>query len=183
MTEDDQDESGITLIELIVYIVVLGIVMSVITMIFINTWQAQASVTSQTQATTRGQLVSSEIEKAMRNAEGFRVLDNGGNVVASGNILEVNTSFTGTRKCQAFAMTANGLAMTLASSPTTSAVYDWPVWQERVEGVGGGDVFTTIGSSGVTYAFNATSDSAPVRFAGDTYTRNQVVGSMGGCWG
>nr|WP_308491235.1 hypothetical protein [Microbacterium protaetiae] len=161
--------------ELIVYIVVLGIVMSVITMLFINTWKAQASVTSQTQATTRGQLVSSEIERAMRNAVDFKVLD-------SGATLEVNTSFTGDRQCQGFALTGAGLSMTISSNTTEPAIGTWPVWQERVESVSGVPLFTELDTTGVAYAFDATSDSAPVRFTGDTYTRNQTLGTMGGCW-
>ncbi|MDR7185775.1 Tfp pilus assembly major pilin PilA [Microbacterium trichothecenolyticum] len=165
------DEAGVTLIELIVYVVVLGILMSVITMIFVNTWSAQAGVTSQTAATTRGQLVSSEIEKAMRNAIAFTISPDG-------TTLSVNTSFTSNRQCQNFALKSDGLHMSVSSPP---APITWPVWQDRVSFLGSTPVFKPAGAMGVTYSFASTSDSGPVTFTGTAYMRNSTTGNMGGC--
>lgn len=171
MTRIEDDEAGVTLVELIVYVVVLGILMSVITMIFVNTWSAQASVTSQTAATTRGQLVSSEIEKAMRNAIAFTVS-------SDGTTLSVNTSFTADRQCQNFALKPDGLHMSVTASPAPAT---WPVWQDRVSPIGSSPVFKPAGTTGVTYSFASTSDSGPVKFTGTAYMRNSTTGNMGGC--
>ncbi|WP_243077293.1 prepilin-type N-terminal cleavage/methylation domain-containing protein [Microbacterium sp. SS28] len=174
MSKLSTNDEGLTLIELIIYIVILGIISTAIVMILTNTLRAQASVTSQTQATTRGQLVSSEIEKAMRNAIAFTVSPDG-------STLHVNTSFAGSKQCQAFALTSDGLKMSVSSSPAPD-ISVWPVWQKRVAAVGvSTPAFTALGGDGVTYAFNATSDSAPVRFTGNAYTRNDKTGVMGGC--
>ncbi|MEU1973687.1 prepilin-type N-terminal cleavage/methylation domain-containing protein [Microbacterium sp. NPDC019599] len=174
MSERLQDDEGLSLVELIVYIVILGIVMIALTTMFVNTYKAQASVTSQTQATSRGQLVASEIERAMRNAIAFTVS-------ADGSTLHVNTSFSGSKQCQVFALTSDGLKMSLSASPAPAEA-TWPVWQERVALVNATTpAFTPLGADGVSYAFNATNDSGPVRFAGNAYMRNDKSGAMGGC--
>ncbi|GAA3623118.1 hypothetical protein GCM10022200_01670 [Microbacterium awajiense] len=174
MSTPRQDDDGLSLIEVIVYVVVLGILMIVVTMIFINTWTAQASVASQTQATTRGQLVASQFERALRNAVDYSIEE-------SGTVLKINTTFTGTRQCQGFALTDSGLAMTITSNNAEQPIADWPIWQDRVEAITGTTPFTDVDSTTIAYAFNAVSDSAPVRFTGDTYMRNQRAG-MDGCW-
>lgn len=170
----EQDDDGLTLIEVVIYMVVLSIITIAIVMILTNTMRAQASVTSQSQATTRGQLVASEVEKAMRNAVAFAVS-------ADGTTLRVNTSFGGTQQCQAFSLEPEGLKMSISGSPAPD-ITTWPIWQKRVAAVDAStQVFTALGSDGVAYAFNSTSDSAPVRFAGNAYTRNDKTGVMEGC--
>lgn len=174
MSGSARDDTGLTMVELVIYIVILAIISSVIVMILTNTLKAQASVTSLTQATTRGQLVASEIEKAMRNAVAFTVS-------ADGSSLHINTSFSGSQQCQAFALTTDGLKMSVSGSPAPD-ISVWPVWQKRVGVLSGTTpAFTALGADGVTYAFIATSDSAPVRFTGNAYTRNDKTGVMGGC--
>ena len=145
--------------------------MGVISMIFVNMWSTQASVTSQTAATTRGQLVSSEIEKAMRNAIAF-------SISPDGTTLSVNTSFTADRQCQNFALKSDGLHMSVTSTPAPTT---WPVWQDRVSPLGLTPVFKPAGATGVTYSFATTSDSGPVKFTGTAYMRNSTTGNMGGC--
>lgn len=171
------DDDGLSLIELVIYIVVLGIIMSGVIMIFVNTWRAQAAVTSQTEATSKGQLAASEIEKAMRNAIDFTVTD---------DTLLVNTSFTGDHKCQGFYVDSSGLHMALRA-PSAGAATGWPVWQQAVARVGGLPVFAALGSeNGISYQFNATNESGATRFSGVAYMRNATRGGatdegMGGC--
>lgn len=172
-----RSDDGVSLIELIVYVVVLGVVMAGIVTVFVNTWNTQASVTSQTQATTRGQVVSQQIERAVRNAAGLFIS-------ADGSTLEVLTELAGAKECQGFALTASGLQMTISTSPASSPSA-WPVWQTRISAVGGTPTFQSVGAngvSGVRYTFDATDDSAPVHFAGTVYTRQSVSGVVDPCW-
>lgn len=175
--EREAGEDGLTLIELIIYVVILGVIMTAIATIFSNTWLAQASVSSQTAATTRGDLVSTQIERAVRNATGLYVS-------ADGSTVEVLTALSGSRQCQGFAMTAVGLQMTMSTSPAPSPS-SWPVWQSRVSASGATPAFQLItgpGVSGVRYTFDATDDSAPVHFTGTVYTRQAVSGVVSPCW-
>ena len=67
------DQAGVTLIELIVGILVSTIVLIGVGTILVNAWLTQNDVLSTSEATNRGQLLSSAVEKAMRNGLYFDV--------------------------------------------------------------------------------------------------------------
>ena len=193
-----RQDDGASLIELIIYVVVLGLLMTGVSMMFLNVWATQEHVDARTRATTHGQLVSSEVEKAMRNATGFKVID-------AGSTLLVQTSFAGAQECQAFRFDPAGgvdgqgtLQMVLASAPAPapSAGYAWQDGIGPHTDVGFSKLFTGVGASGspvatepvgVHYSFAAkASDSsteiAPVVFTGTAFARNSTLGSTTTCW-
>ncbi|GAA4480311.1 type II secretion system protein [Microbacterium panaciterrae] len=174
----DRGDDGLSLIELIVVVIILGILGTVIATIFVNTWKSEEAVRTQSQATTSGQLVSSEIERAMRNAVAF-------DVSADGSTLRVDSSLGGNRQCQAFSLLADGAHMTVTAAP--AAASGWPIWQKNIA-QSGAPFFVKSGNT-VTYTFSALSKSdsgtvaaAPVRFTGTAYMRNAAAGSLAPCW-
>lgn len=177
MKRRSPDEQGVSLIELVVVVAILGVVGLVMGTLFSNVWRSQEAVNAQSQATTRGQLIASEVERAMRNAIAF-------DVSADGTMLRVNTALGGGLRCQAFQLAADGLHMTVASAP--AAASGWPLWQTDVT-VASGSFITKSGTS-ISYSFDALSKSgsravaAPVRFQGTAYMRNSAAGSLGPCW-
>jgi len=194
-------DDGASLIELILYIVVLGILMTGLSMTFINMWLTQERVDAQTQATTHGQLVSSEVEKAMRNAAGFKVID-------AGSTLLVETSFSGAQKCQAFHFDPAGgvegqgtlhMVLAPAPAPAPSAGYAWQdgiaphtdvVFSKlftRVNATGSPVAEAAIDGVGVHYSFAAKASDpgtkiGPVVFTGTAFARNSTLGSTTTCW-
>jgi prepilin-type N-terminal cleavage/methylation domain-containing protein len=177
MTPRSQDDRGVSLIELVVVVAILGVVSLVLGTLFSNMWRSQVAVAAQSQATTRGQLVASEVERAMRNAVAF-------DVSADGSTIRVNTALGGGLQCQAFQLAADGLHMTVSSSPAPSS--GWPVWQADV--AAGSGAFISQSGNSVAYNFDALSRSgaqavaAPVHFQGTAYMRNSAAGSLSPCW-
>ena len=163
-----REDDGASLIELIIYVVVLGLLMTGVSMMFLNMWATQEHVDARTQATTHGQLVSSEVEKAMRNATGFKVID-------AGSTLLVQTSFSGAQKCQAFHFDPAGgvdgqgtLHMVLASAPAPapSAGYAWQDGISPHTDVVFSKLFTGVGASGSPVATDAGRGALQLRCEG-----------------
>jgi type II secretory pathway pseudopilin PulG len=171
-------DEGLGLIEVIVAIVVSTIVLVGVGTILINSWLTQQDVTSTTQATNRGQLISSAVEKAMRNGIAFQVTG------TNGSELWVWTSLPAGAACQGFRLT-DGQAQMTSSSGLLGAPTDWPEWQEGVQQrtIAGVpiDFFTEAGRT-VSYTFDIRTDSAPVRFGGEASTRYASSGGVNPCW-
>lgn len=184
---EDDDDAGLTLIELIAAIVVSGIVILTIAMIFINSWRAQAQVVSTTEATNRGQVVASMIERAMRNALYFEVSE-GGIVGATGNVLHVRTSLTGNLRCQAFQLTEGAEpefgAMQLATGELGLSAF--APWKTGIAKQGTTAYFEEKSGSGkqtLTYTFQIETDASPVSFTGDVAPRSgDDTKGKDGCW-
>ncbi|MFK4835081.1 hypothetical protein ACI3KY_05060 [Microbacterium sp. ZW T2_14] len=169
------NDDGLGLIELIVAFVVSGIVVIAIATIFVNSWRTQEQVTSVTQATNRGQLVSSTIERAMRNALYFEVTE-------SGTVLRVSTSLGGNLKCQGFRLTDPGAQFTTAPGILTSPNTAWPSWQTGITKQGSTPYFVRTAANSLTYTFTITTDAAPVSFAADIAPRSIQDTGSAGCW-
>ena len=169
------NDDGLSLIELIVAIVVSGIVIAAIATIFVGSWRTQEQVTSVTQATNRGQLVSSTIERAMRNALYFDVTE-------SGTVLRVRTSLEGDLKCQGFRITDAAAQLTTDASSLPSPNTAWATWQPGITNQGSIPYFVRTTPGSLTYSFKITTDASPVNFSADADPRSVQETGSGGCW-
>jgi Tfp pilus assembly protein PilW len=189
-----RDDAGLSLIELVVAIVVSMIVFAGIATVLVNSWLAQKNVLSTSEATNRGQIVSSSIERAMRNALYFEVHN-------SGSELWVRTTFDkdgnsdgvvdDDRHCQMFQIVDGVAAM--KSSNADVDLDAWGSWLDVTNydafvvnvttpsaGAFGQTPTTGVGTT-LTYDFSVRTDSAPVKFSGQASIRAGEVGN-GGCW-
>ena len=142
-------------------------------MILINSWRTQEAVLSETEATNRGQLVSSAIERAVRNALALEV--------TGGSTLRVHTSLGASRACQGFGLGGDVATMTQNAGPLGAT---WPEWQDGIDAIPGelpGDALLHADGATVTYAFEIPTDAAPVRFVGTVSARNPT-GVTSPCW-
>lgn len=168
------DDSGMGLIELIVAMVVGGIVVAGVATVFVNSWTTQDRVTSLTQATDRGQLVASTVERAVRNAVAI-------DVSPDGTELRVRTTLDGSLACQGFRL-ADGSARFVTSTGALPAdAATWPEWQTRIQADGSSPYFATDGVT-VEYAFAIGTDASPVRFTGTSAARSVLTGVSAPCW-
>lgn len=170
---DRSDDDGISLIELIVYVLIASVLLLATAAILSNSWSTQRNVTNVTNATNRGQVMTSTIERAMRNAIAF-------DVSVDGSTLLVHTSLTGSLACQGFSLVTGESRMSL--SPTAlGASSTWPVWQPGVAQRGSTPFFAETGTT-VAYTFDITTTAAPVRFAGQAAARSAATGVSAPCW-
>lgn len=171
-----RDDAGLTLIELIMYMLLASVLLGAMATILVNSWSTQRDVQTTNEATNRGQLIGQSIERAMRNAQAF-------DVSTDGTLLRVDTRLGGSRRCQGFWMNGGAAYMTTSASALPSAVTpDWPdPWQSGVVQNGSTRFFEQDGLS-VTFTFDITTDSAPVRFQGEAAMRTPATGGSSPCW-
>jgi prepilin-type N-terminal cleavage/methylation domain-containing protein len=166
---DARTDDGLSLIELIVAVVVSGIVTVAIATIFVNSWNAQKDVLSVSEATNRGQLVGSSIEKAVRNAVYVNAPDS--------ETLLVRTSLD--VGCFGFhigeAVNDDGDAITTirttAGGAPLPATGDWSVWKPEIELKASASSLTKVGTT-VEYVLVIETDAAPVVIQGEVTQRS-----------
>jgi hypothetical protein len=145
--------------------------------ILVNSWLTQQDVTTTTEATTRGQLMGSTIERAMRNAKDFRVAPTDDDATE----LRIWTSLGGTSTCQAFQLATGEARITMSagSIPDTST---WGRWEDGVSKQESTPFFQRSGNT-VIYSFSLTTDSAPVPISGQAKMRTiHDPGETSPCW-
>ncbi|WP_127475543.1 type IV pilus modification PilV family protein [Microbacterium sulfonylureivorans] len=174
MNHDSHRDAGVSLIELIVYVLLASIVVLTTAMILINSWNTQKDVTSVSEATNRGQSMGSTIERAMRNALDFEVSPDQ-------QELRVRTSLTGSQQCQAFYLATGTSRLAQSSGLLPSTTTSWTVWNTGVKKNGATPFFVATGQH-LVYTFDIETDSAPVRFSGEVSTRSTPTGVSSPCW-
>lgn len=168
-------EEGVTLVELILYSMITMLVLSGLTMIFINMWNAQSDVETVTHSTARGQQVGAQIERAVRNAEAVQVSD-------AGRTLRVHTTLGGGLACQAWSVDDGTLYIDSGTGPLAASGSwgDWAEWGRDLVNVPGTEFFAGD-ASGLSYAFRFTTTGAPVDIAGEAHARSSTGGTAP-CW-
>ncbi|HEY9309130.1 MAG TPA: hypothetical protein VIP82_15110 [Microbacterium sp.] len=170
----EKADSGLSLIELIVYVLLASVLLGAMALILVNSWRTQEDVTSVSGATNRGQVMGSALERAMRNALDFDV-DN------TGTVLRVRTSLTGPHACQGFLLTDDEARIAMSSGALPANTNDWADWESDVVQNGTSPFFVENGDT-VVYTFDIETDSAPVRFSGEAAARSVATGTSSPCW-
>jgi type II secretory pathway pseudopilin PulG len=172
----DGADVGLSLIELIVVIVITGIVMGAVVTIFVNSWRTQEEVVSVSEATNRGQLVSSAVERAVRNSVAVDV-----GTASGGTVLRVKTTLGGELACQGFFLVDGGSHWTTSLGALGATPSAWPEWTDGVVQQGFTPFFVLTADGVVEYSFDVATESAPVRFNGEVSPRSLPEGSSP-CW-
>lgn len=175
-SSDPGEEAGLGLIELLVAMFVAAIVVIAAASILVNSWLTQEDVTSTTQATTRGQVMGSAMERALRNAKDIQVLP----TEANGTELRVWTTLGGQQTCQGFQLTT-GTATIATSNGMLPAVGNWGEWETGIL-THDGEPFIVKSGDTVRYAFDIETDSAPAQFSGEATMRSTATGEISPCW-
>jgi hypothetical protein len=172
--ESLHDDAGLSLIELIVYVLLSSIIVLTTAMILINSWNTQENVTSTSDATTRGQSMGAAIERAVRNGLSF-------DISTDGTTLRVRTSLPGRLGCQGFLLSTGQARLTQSSAALASPATTWASWQQGIAQDGATKFFVADGQT-ITYTFEIETESAPVRIVGEASTRSTPTGVTSPCW-
>lgn len=193
-----------TLVELLVYMILLGIVLSIIASVIINTLQKQQEIVEISDANNTGQSVISSVDLAVANASGFwlRTAPSGSQllVTKTRSTLEDATEVdvarcvgyfydSTTKKLHTVSdmLAGSAIPRTYAADTTTfTGASSWPVLAEGVEPSGATTVFTRLtDASKISLGFSVASirNRPPVSFATTTGIRGAgTIDNAGVCW-
>lgn len=193
-----------SLVELLVYMILLGIVLSVIASVIINTLQKQTEIVKISEATNTGQSVISSVDLAVANASGFwlRTSPTGSQLLVTktrstlSDPAEVDVA-----RCVGYFYDATTKKVHTISDPLSAAatpksrVADdasftgaaaWPVLANGVVAPSGKNVFTRPADATklvIQFSINSLADRPPVTFATTTGIRGAgTINNAGVCW-
>lgn len=137
-----RDDEGLTLVELLIYIFISTLFLSLLAALFISGLNAQAKATNRDSATGDAGAVSGSIASSVRNSSAFSVKDSGKSLIA-----KVATGSIGW-ECRAWAVADGELRYASSHSPISTAnTSGWAVLAENASTSLTGDAaFKDIGS-------------------------------------
>jgi Tfp pilus assembly protein FimT len=162
----DGDDSGLTLVEIVIYMLLATIVGTIVVSMFIGTIKGQDQITSTTEATTRGQVAAQSIEKAIRNSTAS-------SVSGDGKTLMVLTTLS--KQCQGWRLSGTDLQIS-----TNNAMTTWKTFATGVTPASGTAVFGYSGST-ITYGFSLATDTRPVKLTGGAVPRGTGGNLVASC--
>ncbi len=176
------DDDGFTLVELIVYGLLLIVVLSVVAGLFVSLYSTQKSVDAISNATSDGQSADDSIQAGIRNSTGFVVLGstNGGDQLLVARTL--GSGATATTRCVGWFYSAadrtirtTQLTAPVAGMPGASTVATWTLLASGVSPVPGGAVFSPALGASSTLNLNfssAAGKGSPVQFSSSVASRS-----------
>ncbi|MGK0741070.1 PulJ/GspJ family protein [Leucobacter sp. Z1108] len=178
-------DAGFSLVELAVYIVVLGLISTVIATTMVSLFRSESTVSGLTTSASDGQNAATILRADIRNAREFRVTDGGATLTAS----VAGRSASITWQCVRWQVTGSGNERILtrdekpdAAGQPWNTVGSLPIFLTevgpRTDGATTFPFFAGGAASGVegtlTYSWRVgTSDGGTINIVGDTRNRTQ----------
>jgi len=132
---DLRDDTGVALVELILYMAIGLVVLVGAGQIFITGWQSDAANRDRDRATNQAQLAATTIQSSIRSSTEFNV---------TGKLLRaVVATGADTWTCRAWLLTGDGRLLQHSQASAIAVPLTVPAWTELVDGVQGtlpGDV-------------------------------------------
>jgi Tfp pilus assembly protein FimT len=172
-------EAGVTLVELIIYVVIAALVTGLMAGIFINGLHSQTAATDRDTATGKAGVVTSSLQQSLRNATTVSPATG-----TTNTLIAVVATGTSSWQCRAWALTATGDLVYKSSSSAFSVVSTagWTVLAKNVTGsFTGGKVFSVTSTTQVRYGFSVSVSASTVPITGAVTTQAAMTGA-GPCW-
>ncbi len=170
------DETGMTIVEVIIYSALTALVLSVLGGLFFVGFKTQAATGGRDAATGAAQVVSNSLQAAVRNASSVSV---------TGTVLKARVASGATGwQCVTWAVTTDNLLVykTAPAAITSTDYSSWTVLATGASGrLGGGAAFSGD-SAQVSYSLAFSSGGITVPVAGTVTANSYGTGSPESCW-
>lgn len=139
-------DEGVTLVELLIYMMLAIIVLTIISAILINSLRAENTVRASAAATDTAQLAAQSLNRGVHNASAIEVSTPAADITVV-RTRSLDSSAVGVWQCQAWAVVDGQLRTTSASTainvPTSAAeVASWLLVAEGIEPIGANPLFS-----------------------------------------
>nr|WP_274635828.1 prepilin-type N-terminal cleavage/methylation domain-containing protein [Microbacterium bovistercoris] len=175
----EENDAGITLVELIVSVVVGAIIAGLMAGLFINGLKSQAQTTDRDTATGTATVIANSLQTSIRNAVSVTPSTGSGRTL----VALVATGASGW-ECRAWSLTPDGLLMYKSANAkfSTTSTTGWTRIASGVRGsLTGGAIFTSVSATQVKYAFTLSAGTAGVPVSGGVVAQAVIEGA-GPCW-
>lgn len=145
MDRQSHREAGVSLVELLIYMLLSVVVLTIIGAILINSLRAESIVRTAANSTSTAQIASQSLNRGIHNASAIQVASPLPDVSVV-RTRSIDGSATGVWKCQAWAVIAGELRTTTSDTaitvPTTVAdIANWLLLAEGVKAIDATPVF------------------------------------------
>lgn len=171
------DEEGFTLVELLVYSLLLVLVLAIVGGLFISTLRTESRIRSVTFASTQSQLIADSIGSGIRNASSFTVRQVGtDDQLLLARVATGDSALAWTCMAWYYDQSGNGSVRYKRSATeirdlAQRDVDGWTLVGEGVQAVTGTTIFDQAGSTLKVEFTGTTEQSAPVAITSSTASR------------
>lgn len=177
------DESGLTLIELLIALMLSLIVLGIVGGLFVVTSKSEGVVTTRTQATSAGQTIMSSVQRGITNASEFTVLSPGADKLVIARTAGIASTLSWVCRAWYYSATGDGsIRMTTTNDgtkitvPTASELQTWTLLADGVTSTSGTQVFSLSGSRQLDINLSvAVTGGAPVVMTTTTLMKTGVT--------
>lgn len=184
MAPPRRSDAGVSLVELLIYMLLAVVVLTMIAAILINSLRAESTVRASAQATSTAQLVAQSLNRGVHNASALEVSTPAPGITVL-RTRSIDSTSAGVWRCQAWAV-VNGEFRTTTSDaaivpPTTAAsIANWLLLADETEPIGTDPIFSIAADErSLSVAFTVGSASGVPVTLDTTIVSKQPIPSTG----
>ncbi len=178
------DQRGFTLVELLVYMVLLLLVLAVAGGLLSSTLVHSTTIRTVDESSTAAQLAADSIESGIRNSSDFSLTSpSGTDQMIVARVASSDATLTWSCAAWYYSATDGSLRMsrsgTAIAAPTTAQLASWTLLVDGVQPITGTEIFTTTAGRRLVIAFiGLAGDQPPVSITTSAFSRAGATGSV-----
>lgn len=184
MSRTVPEERGFTLVELLVYMMLMVLVLAVAGGLLSSTLMQSATVRTVDESSTAAQLAADSIESGIRNSSDFSLTSTvGDDQMIVARVASNDATLTWSCVAWYYSATEGSLRMLRSdaaiAAPTSAQLASWALLANGVEPISGSAIFSTTAGRRLVIAFNGLAgDHPPVAITTSAFGRAGATGSV-----